>query len=1763
MDISYLLNIRIILPIVIFSIIILFAYPLDSESQTDDLVIPGDLIPKDNTPGPVADVDVSYKFDNGFYDKIQGLILETPQDGDFGVYDGTRYYNVIIIVTRDDGDGRDPEETARENKDAIVKRLELLGARDIIPAESLSFVTASIPVADIPGFSLHDEIYALGDGELAITLEVDTARETIRATPGDIRGAVGKNLDGSGIVVGVIDSGINHDFAFGNRIIDRILCWNDGCTAVTANNVTGLRNNTIHQDFTSHGTRVAQVLAASGLPQHNGIAPGVDLLDVAVDRESELPIHQNPFSGNMSSITHGLDHSLRNGADVVNMSLGINSCSSANTMNLVINEAVDKGMVAVSSAGNDGDNFGRPIYKSITYPGCAYNEITVGGINDRIPGTITMADLSSRGPARGTVILKPEIVAPAFDIQTLSFVANATTEPRSGTSYAAPQVSATAAMMLQIEPELTPAEIKAGLLLGANWTGPVPCTSTQYERYNPNDNCSYARQPSNYNTANNAASLEILNNVGFGILNTAESLRYAHISSSYIVSDHFRSDEEFRKYRFTVTDTSEPAKVILVWLVHPHGSIIDQTNRTINVPISNLDFTITDPLGNTIRAESDFQTNEFAVFDPPSTGTYTVTVTGSNITSINKPVQNFALASTNPLVPIPSFRNSEPIALPNTIVVSPGMEKIVLMSATDQDGNAVSFHISRDPSKGIITTNEFITKTTSRAIYIPDAGFSGTDTFEITPHDGMVSGTPATITVIAESLPPGSGMSELDSSNVLDWDIFHVTSGFMHEDYSKTFYGKNYAVSALYLGSVNMEGVDLRLVTTNGNTYDIAIPPSGTRIINFTTPINIESATLSADGIDEEAAYNLNSNPLISDPISYAILDFLFNLDDVRMFVGYVPSTTCAPSGASGASSCPIPVYRSNAQSSLAIPDNTRMQDTSSIIAIPTEGTLFDISVSVDITHTYIGDLIITLTSPQGTEITLHNREGGSTDNIIKTFDSLSNTNLQSLIDSSISGNWTLSIGDYFRGDVGTLNEWELDLTYNPSQTQNPNPSPTPTQTTTIFSDDFESSLNTKWIESGEGDWRTSTSQLHAIPVVPNHDSSNTVLHSDYCNTSCTITLKDSLDLSYSSASLSFWRFVDSALDNDEYLKVELYDGNRWNTIYHWSDNLGGDDHRWHMESYDLTSYLGTSDFKIRFVTQQNSPREDVQIDDVMINATTATSMPSPQPPTPTLPTAISEDFDNLDNWTQSGDSDWRIRSPSPTVPDSESGNTVAYASNCDRICTITLSPVDLSALQSGYLTFDRFVGAGLDYGEYLQIELYDGTTWNTIFDWQASAREDDNTWHTESYNLAPQYLVSDMQMRITARSSSGSEITMIDSVSIQDSASSPNPTLTNYSIYIADTDDRQVQVYSQDGSYLGDIVTSRSGGLGKVWDVAFGPDGHLYVSDNTYGKIRKYDGSTGIPISSNSGWATTQGYPNALTWKDNTLYVATQMGVERFSLSGSALGYFGDASRNPGAGATRLFSAYDVVFCPDGYMYVADRAAGKILYYTASSGAFVGEIYGLTSTLNTRAAAGLECGPAIYGSGTSLFQSGDDNGRVNEINLSNNSLVRSITSFIDEPYGMEMDHTGILYVVNKDDENVIRILPGGTTSVIASDFDDPRGITLGPEYNAAGPTADSAEPSNDAPEFDLIHNGTILYSPIHAKSHMTLDIQAIDSEGDHITIELIPDTVPEDAISLSTGDNTELIINTQNIPAGTYVFWIIAYDESNYEREPYALIIE
>ena len=95
---------------------------------------------------------------------------------------------------------------------------------------------------------------------------------------------------------------------------------------------------------------------------------------------------------------------------------------------------------------------------------------------------------------------------------------------------------------------------------------------------------------------------------------------------------------------------------------------------------------------------------------------------------------------------------------------------------------------------------------------------------------------------------------------------------------------------------------------------------------------------------------------------------------------------------------------------------------------ITSAGTVRGVSVSVDITHTWIGDLRILLKTPSGNEIILHDRSGGGQDNLIKTYSEDSLPALTALAGIPSQGTWTLHVTDLAGRDVGKLNRWGLKL---------------------------------------------------------------------------------------------------------------------------------------------------------------------------------------------------------------------------------------------------------------------------------------------------------------------------------------------------------------------------------------------------------------------------------------------------------------------------------------------------------------------------------------------------------------------------------------------------------------------------------------------------------------------------------------------------------------------------------------------------------------
>jgi len=77
--------------------------------------------------------------------------------------------------------------------------------------------------------------------------------------------------------------------------------------------------------------------------------------------------------------------------------------------------------------------------------------------------------------------------------------------------------------------------------------------------------------------------------------------------------------------------------------------------------------------------------------------------------------------------------------------------------------------------------------------------------------------------------------------------------------------------------------------------------------------------------------------------------------------------------------------------------------------------------VEVHIVHTYIGDLVVSLVAPDGSAYTLHNRSGGSADNINQTYTVNVSTEVR-------NGTWRLRVRDAASQDVGRIDSWTLSL---------------------------------------------------------------------------------------------------------------------------------------------------------------------------------------------------------------------------------------------------------------------------------------------------------------------------------------------------------------------------------------------------------------------------------------------------------------------------------------------------------------------------------------------------------------------------------------------------------------------------------------------------------------------------------------------------------------------------------------------------------------
>ena len=409
----------------------------------------------------------------------------------------------------------------REVTDSDVELLESMGYQitDVIEAVD-AVLLGVIDSGDIWDLSQIDGVVMVERyGQVILWGDIQTPN--IKAEPSDVYPHTAWNhstMKGAGINIAMVDTGTDNEHP---GLKDKFVAGYDAvcylhtdptCALSGARETDGSFDP---DDGNQHGTACMGMAAATGLDAngeqtgYEGSAPNASLIDVRIGTDAGAGPFENYLLSQefYESAMNGMQWIIDNkdtawqdadgtnyGIDILSLSWGITSHegggSDGNDMHSqILNEAMEAGIIVSVAAGNDG-----PSNDGLSGMGSSDLSLTVGATDDR--NTVdrqddTIADYSSRGPRRdngdGNPLneLKPEITAPGTNIvQAEGCVTsggcsnllndasqNGYTGRGSGTSYATPSVSGILALMIEANPELSPAELKEIIKLTAERRG--------------------------------------------------------------------------------------------------------------------------------------------------------------------------------------------------------------------------------------------------------------------------------------------------------------------------------------------------------------------------------------------------------------------------------------------------------------------------------------------------------------------------------------------------------------------------------------------------------------------------------------------------------------------------------------------------------------------------------------------------------------------------------------------------------------------------------------------------------------------------------------------------------------------------------------------------------------------------------------------------------------------------------------------------------------------------------------------------------------------------------------------------------------------------------------------------------------------------------------------------------------------------------------------------------------------------------------------
>lgn len=302
-----------------------------------------------------------------------------------------------VVVVSNTANNKDTEASLKKYRHKKIKSLTNYKGAEVV----------SVDDAELEKLKADNTIQVFDDAAIKVAMPKESKIIKAQQIPWGVKRIEADKAwiktTGKGVKLAVVDSGIAKHKDLRDNIKGEFNAIEPGKSA--------------HDDF-GHGTHVAGIVAAKNNTEGVvGVAPDADLYAVKV---------LDAFgSGYLSDLADGIEWCIKNGIDVINLSIELEE--DFPLLRYSVNRALSADIIIVAAAGNT-------FSKSVTYPAAYEGVISVSAIN----ADDNIANFSAVG--------KIDFCAPGVDIYS-TYLGNSYTT-MNGTSMAAPHVTGMLALML-------------------------------------------------------------------------------------------------------------------------------------------------------------------------------------------------------------------------------------------------------------------------------------------------------------------------------------------------------------------------------------------------------------------------------------------------------------------------------------------------------------------------------------------------------------------------------------------------------------------------------------------------------------------------------------------------------------------------------------------------------------------------------------------------------------------------------------------------------------------------------------------------------------------------------------------------------------------------------------------------------------------------------------------------------------------------------------------------------------------------------------------------------------------------------------------------------------------------------------------------------------------------------------------------------------------------------------------------------------------